>query len=86
MEERNIEFMSAVEEYFASQPTEKRSLLEPFMRSLDFVKESSDFSTADLQRYLGCGYGTVTRVLDALCLLCVVELVSGPPHPIYRAV
>ena len=57
-----------------------------FLSSLDYVREAGEFTTADLQRYLKCSYGTVSRVLDALCLLNVIEIISDPPRPIYRGV
>ena len=59
--------------------------LEFFMLSLDFVKENDAFSTAEMQRYLKCGYGTVSKVLDALCTLCVIEKISGPPSLKYKS-
>ena len=57
-----------------------------FLASLDYVREAGEFSTADLQRYLKCGYGTVSRVLDALCLLNAIEKISGPPRPLFRSI
>ena len=56
------------------------------LTSLDYLREAGEFTTADLQRHLKCGYGTVSRVLDALCLLNAIEKISGPPRPIYRGV
>lgn len=64
----------------------KTCKLNFFLASLDYVREAGEFTTADLQRHLKCGYGTVSRVLDALCLLNSIEKISGPPRPIYRGV
>ena len=64
----------------------KTCKLNFFLSSLDYVREAGEFTTADLQRYLKCDYGTVSRVLDALCLLNAIENISGPPRPIYRGV
>lgn len=64
----------------------KTCKLNFFLSSLDYVREAGEFTTADLQRYLKCGYGTVSQVLDALCLLNVIETISDPPRPIYRGV
>ena len=69
---------------FTDKP-DKTCALEPFLKSLDFVKDTDEFKTAQLHRYLKCGYGTVSKVLDALCTLCVIEKISGPPCPIYRS-
>ena len=68
-----------------SDEIDKACALEPFIKSLDFVKKAEEFKTSGLQRYLKCGYGTVCKVLDALCALCVIEKISGPPCPIYRS-
>ena len=51
-----------------------------FLRSLNFVREVEEFKTSDLQRYLRCGYGTVCKVLDALCVLCAIEKIGEPPN------
>ena len=59
--------------------------LEPFIKSIDFVKVTDEFKTVQLQRYLKCGYGTVCKVLDALCAICVIKIKSGPPHTIYQS-
>ena len=77
-----------MEEYIVELPAEveKSCKLNVFLSALDFVREAGEFTTADLQRYLKCGYGTVTQVLDALCLLNAIEKISGPPRPIYRSV
>ena len=63
----------------------KTCKLNFFLSSLDYVREAGEFTTADLQRYLKCGYGTVSQVLDALCLLNAIEKISGPPKPRYRS-
>ena len=59
--------------------------LEWFLESLKFVHEIEEFKTSDLQRYLKCGYGTVCKVLDALCALCIIEIIEGPPNLKYRS-
>ena len=56
----------------------KTCKLNFFLSSLDYVREAGEFTTADLQRYLKCGYGTVCKVLDALCLLNTIEKVDTP--------
>lgn len=67
-----------------SDEVDKTCALEWFIKSLDFVKETDEFRTAQLQRYLKCGYGTVCKVLDALCTLCIIEKISDPPNIIYK--
>ena len=63
----------------------KTCALESFLKSLDFVSETHEFRTSDLQRYLKCGYGTVCKVIDALCTICVIEIKSGPPYTLYKS-
>ena len=69
-----------MEEYIVELPNEKDKTckLTFFLSSLDFVRETEEFTTADLHSYLKCGYGTVTKVLDALCLLNVIEKIDTP--------
>ena len=76
-----------MKEYTVELPDERKETckLEFFMLSLDFVKENDAFSTAEMQRYLKCGYGTVSKVLDVLCTLCVIEKISGPPSLKYKS-
>ena len=76
-----------MKQYIVELPGEikENCKLEFFMLSLDFVKENDEFSTAEMQRYLKCGYGTVSKVLDALCTLCVIEKISGPPSLKYKS-
>ena len=75
-----------MKEYTVELPDEinETCKLEFFMLSLNFVKENDEFSTAEMQQHLKCGYGTVCKVLDALCALCVIEKISGPPNIIYK--
>jgi hypothetical protein len=67
-----------MEEFIVDLPDEedKTCALEPFLQSLDFVKENEEFKLVDLQRYLQCGYGTACKVRDALVVLCVIEKVE----------
>ena len=76
-----------MKEYTVELPDEinETCKLEFFMLSLDFVKENDEFSTAEMQRHLKCGYGTVCKVLDALCAICVIKIKAGPPHTIYQS-
>ena len=76
-----------MKEYTVELPdvVDKTCALEPFLNSLDFVKGVDEFKTAQLHRYLKCSYGTVSKVLDALCTLCVIEKISGPPSPKYKS-
>jgi hypothetical protein len=60
-----------------SDEEDKISKLSVFLTSLDFLRESEEFTTAQLQRFLKCAYGTVCKVIDALCLLCVIEMVEN---------
>ena len=64
-----------MEEFIVELPTEedKTCALEQFLQSLDFVQENEEFKLVDLQRYLGCRFGTVCKVRDALVALCVIE-------------
>ena len=87
MKEYTVELPDGTKAYiveFMDEPN-KTCALELFLKSLDFVKDTDEFKTAQLHRYLKCGYGTVSKVLDALCTLCVIEKISGPPCPIYRS-
>ena len=76
-----------MKEYTVELPDEinETCKLEFFMLSLNFVKENDEFSTAEMQRHLKCGYGTVCKVLDALCVLCVIEKISGSPSLKYKS-
>jgi hypothetical protein len=67
-----------MEEFIVDLPDEedKTCALEPFLQSLDFVKENEEFKLVDLQRYLQCGYGTACKVRDSLVVLCVIEKVE----------
>jgi hypothetical protein len=64
----------------------KTCKLNFFLASLDYVREAGEFTTADLQRHLKCGYETAIRVLDALCLLNTIEKISGSPRPLFRSI
>lgn len=52
---------------------DKTCALKQFMQSIDFVKQNKEFALVDLQRYLQCGFGTACKVVNALCVLWVVE-------------
>lgn len=87
MKEYTVELPDGTKAYiveFMDEPN-KTCALELFLKSLDFVKDTDEFKTAQLHRYLKCGYGTVSKVLDALCTLCVIEKISGPPSPKYKS-
>ena len=75
-------------EYIVELPPgpDKSCALDPFLRSLAFVAQTSEFGTAQLQRYLKCGYGRVCKVIDALCSLYVIEISSPPPHLRYKRI
>ena len=66
-------------EFIVELPTEedKTCALKQFLQSLDFVQENEEFKLVDLQRYLGCRFGAVCKVRDALVVLCVIEMVEG---------
>ena len=63
---------------------DKSCALEPFLQSLDFVKNNEEFKLVDLQRYLQCGFGTACKVRDALIALCVIEMVEEPSRKYKR--
>ena len=73
-------------EFIVDLPDEedKTCALEPFLQSLDFVKENEEFKLVDLQRYLQCGYGTACKVRDGLVTLCVVEMLENPSRKYKR--
>ena len=75
-----------MEEFIVELPTEedKTCALDQFLQSLDFVQENEEFKLVDLQRYLGCRFGTVCKVRDALVVLCVIEMVEGPSRKYKR--
>ena len=87
MKKYTVELPDGTKKYVVELPNEvdKTCALDPFIKSLDFVKKTDEFKTSQLQRYLQCGYGTVCKVLDALCSLCVIEKISGPPCPLFRS-
>lgn len=45
-----------------------------------FAKENEEFKTVDLQRHLQCGFGTVIKVLDALCDSHIIEAQNTTPR------
>jgi hypothetical protein len=67
-----------IEELGLTRGSDKSCALNQFMKSIDFVKQTKEFKMADIQRYLKCGYGTARKVVDALCALCVIEIVDEP--------
>ena len=87
IKEYTVILPDGTKEYVARLTDEpnKTCALEPFLKSLDFVRETQEFKASDLQRHLKCGYGTVLKVIDALCSLCVIENMSGQPHTIYKS-
>lgn len=87
IKEYDVELADGTKEYVVefTDEADKTCALEPFIKALDFVKEKDEFKTVQLQRYLQCGYGTVCKVLDALCAICAIEIKSGPPHTIYKS-
>lgn len=76
-----------MDEYIVELPNEidKTCKLDFFFAALEFVKYSEEFFISDLHRHLKCRYGTVGSVLDALCLLNVIEKISEPPKIRYRS-
>ena len=56
---------------------DKTNALSHFLAAVSFLEEKDEFSKAELQRHLKCGYGTVSKVLDALIVLCVVDKIIG---------
>ena len=60
--------------------------LRSFLNSLNFVREKEEFSTAELQRHLRCGYGRVCKVIDALVALQVVAATETQPKMYKRLV
>ena len=75
MRKYTTELPDGTKEYVVELPDAPNNtcVLELFLKSLTFVRENEEFSTAALQRYLKCGYGAVCKVLDALCNLCVIQ-------------
>ena len=63
---------------------DKTCALEQFLQSLDFVKNNEEFKLVDLQRYLGCRFGTGCKVRDALVALCVIEMAEESPRKYRR--
>lgn len=70
-----------MEKFIVELPDEedKACALEQFLKSLDFVNKNEEFKLVDLQRYLGCRFGIVCKVRDALIALCVVEMAEESP-------
>ena len=88
LKEHTIELADGTKEYVVelTDAPRKECALAYFIESLNFVRETEKFKTAQLHRYLKCAYGTVCKVLDALCSLSVVEKISGSPVPIYKTI
>ena len=63
---------------------DKTCALEQFLQSLDFVNKNEEFKLVDLKRYLGCRFGTVCKVRDALVTLCVIERMEEPSRKYKR--
>ena len=63
---------------------DKSCALEQFLEALNFVNENEEFKLVDLQRYLQCGFGTASKVRDALVALCVIEMVEESPRKYQR--
>jgi hypothetical protein len=82
MKEHTVKLTGDTKKYVVELPNEadKTCALDQFIKALDFVKEADEFKTVQLQRYLKCGFGTVCKVLDALCVLCAVEKNGDPPN------
>ena len=55
----------------------KTNVLPYFLDALTFLDGREEFTKAHLQRHLKCSYGTASKVLDALFVLCVVDKVVG---------
>ena len=75
----NLDMEADMNEYTINLPDtpDKTNVLPLFLAALDFLNGREEFTKAELQRYLKCGYGTVSKVLDALFVLCVVDKVIG---------
>ena len=75
----NLDNEVAMNEYIIelSDSPDKTNVLPHFISALDFLDGREEFSKAELQRYLKCGYGTVCKILDAMFVLCVVDKVVG---------
>ena len=75
-----------MEKYMVELPDEvdKTCALTPFFTALEFVKGNEEFKLVDLQRYLGCRFGTVCKVRDALVALCVIEMAEESPRKYRR--
>ena len=87
LREYTVELPDGTKEYVVELTDEpdKVCVLEQFIKSLDFVRIKGEFKIVELQKYLKCGYGTVYKVLDALCTICAIEIKSGPPNTIYKS-
>ena len=87
IKEYSVVLSDSTKEYVVELTDEpdKVCVLEQFIKSLDFVLNKEEFKIVDLQKYLKCGYGTVCKVLDALCTICAIEIKSGPPNTIYKS-
>ena len=65
--------------------SDKKCALNFMYPALDFIREMGSFKTSELQRHLKCGYGTVCQVIDALLVLCVIEIEKESPR-MYRVI
>jgi hypothetical protein len=59
-------------------------ILTEFISSLEFIYDTEEFTTFELQCYLKCSYNTVIKILDALCLLCVVTCNEDSDRSTYK--
>ena len=63
---------------------ETNCILTEFISSLEFINDTEEFTTFELQCYLKCSYNTVIKILDALCLLCVVTCNEDSDRSTYK--
>ena len=58
---------------------------ELYTSAVTFAEENEEFKAVDLQRHLKCGFGTVTKILDALTENRIVTPTADTPRK-YRKI
>jgi hypothetical protein len=58
--------------YCENEKKPEANALPLFLKALDFMKEREGFKTAELQKFLGCSYHNIIKVLDTAEALGVI--------------
>ena len=65
---------------------DKSCALRQFFCALDFLRVTEEFKTAELQRYLKCGYDKARKTIDALIALSIIEKIADERPSKYKRI